>query len=248
MPRRIGAPPVFAFTCAARSGPSTAQASAPSASSSAKSDSRRTTFTVRSPRAFARRMSSRPTAELATFWMTQSPGFEVDDVGQEQQRRRRIDAQHGGLAQVERGRHRDDVVGRHAPPLRPVLALQVDDEVARLHVRDAGADRGDAPDALGARRRGQRRLEAVRAAAERDVRRIDREEEDVEHDLARRRRADVGHLRAARTTSSGGPYRSMHHLLHRPATPSQNARSGSFGASRSAECSPSSIVGRRGGA
>ena len=60
------------------------------------------------------------------------------------------------------------------------------------------ADGGDPADAFGARRRGQRRLQPVGAAAEPHVGRIDREGQHVEHDLVGGRRADVGDLRAAR--------------------------------------------------
>jgi len=46
----------------------------------------RTQFMVFHARGRASRISRRP-AELATFWMTQSPGFKVDDVGEQQERR-----------------------------------------------------------------------------------------------------------------------------------------------------------------
>jgi len=105
--------------------------------------------------------------------------------------------------------HRDDVVRLHAPRLRPVRALEIDDEIAGRGVGDAGADRGDPTDALGARRGGQRRLQTVRTPAERDVGRVDREREHVEDDFAGSRRADVGNVSTARATSSGAPYRSM---------------------------------------
>jgi hypothetical protein len=38
--------------------------------------------------------------------------------------------------------HRDDVVRLHAPLLRPVLALELDGEIAGRDVGDVGADRG----------------------------------------------------------------------------------------------------------
>ncbi len=82
--------------------------------------------------------------------------------------------------------------------LRPVLALQVDDQVTRLDVLHGRADRGDTADALGARRRRQRRLQPVAAAAEPHVRRVDREGQHVEHDLVGGRFADIGHVGAAR--------------------------------------------------
>ena len=41
--------------------------------------------------------------------------------------------------------HRDDVVRLHAPLLRPVLVLEIDDEIAGRDVGDAGADRVTRP-------------------------------------------------------------------------------------------------------
>ena len=244
MPRRIGAPPVLALTASARSGPSTAQAS------------RSERLELGEERGAPHHVQRAQPARLCQADEQATDGrvgdvldhpiarLQFDDVGQEQECRGRVDAQHGGLAEIERGRHRDHVGGVDAALLGPVLALQVDDEVARLHVRDAGADRGDAPDALGARCRGQGRLEAIEALAERDVRRIDREEEDVEHDLARGGRADVGNLgagapRLPAPRSDRSPPVSSRNLLavsHGGRSllfrnPSQKARSASFGAS-----------------
>jgi len=105
--------------------------------------------------------------------------------------------------------HRDDVVRLHAPLLRSVLALEIDDEIAGRDVGDARGDRGDPTDALDARRGGQRRLQTVRPPAERDVGRVDREREHVEDDFAGSRRVDVGNVSTARATSSGAAYRSM---------------------------------------
>jgi hypothetical protein len=101
--------------------------------------------------------------------------------------------------------HRDDVVRLHAPLLRSVLALEIDDEIAGRDVGDAGADGADPTDALDARRGGQRRLQTVRTPSERDVGRVDREREHVEDDFAGSRRVDVGNVSTARATSSGAP-------------------------------------------
>ena len=105
--------------------------------------------------------------------------------------------------------HRDDVVRLHAPLLRPVLALEIDDEIAGRDVGDAGADRGDATDALGARRGGQRRLQTVRTPTERDVGRVDREREHVEDDFAGSRRANVGTVGTARDLVGRAAHRWM---------------------------------------
>ena len=67
--------------------------------------------------------------------MTQSPGASATWSSSSNKRGRRIDAQHGGLREVEARRHRDHVGGPHPAPLRPILALHVDDEVARLDAR-----------------------------------------------------------------------------------------------------------------
>ena len=68
--RRIGAP----FTAAEMSPPSTITSSAPSAFNSSATSARRTTFTVRQPKCRAMRITQRPTAELARFCTTHSPG------------------------------------------------------------------------------------------------------------------------------------------------------------------------------
>ena len=96
--------------------------------------------------------------------------------------------------------HRDDVVRLHAPLPRSVLALGIHDEIAGRDVGNAGADRGDPPDALDARHGGPRRLQTVRTPAERDV---GREREHVEDDSTGSRRLDVGSVSPARATSPG---------------------------------------------
>ena len=141
---------------------------------------------------------------------------EGDEVGEQQERGRRVDAEHRGLEAVEVRGNRDDVVALHAAPLRPVLALQVDHPIARPDVRDPGADRGDAPDALGADPGRQRGPQAIGPAAHREVRRVDRKGEHVEDDLARCGRADVRDVHAAHRLR-GGPVTLEQDLLHRAA-------------------------------
>jgi hypothetical protein len=65
------------------------------------------------------------------------------------------------------------------------------------------ADRSDAPEALGARRRRQRRAQPVTAAAERDVRRVDRKSQYVENDLTRAGVADSRCIDAIRDLFRG---------------------------------------------
>jgi len=50
-------------------------------------------------------------------------GLQIDQVGQQQQRGGRVDAEHRGLEAIEVRGHRDHVVGGHPPPLGPVLPL-----------------------------------------------------------------------------------------------------------------------------
>jgi len=119
-------------------------------------------------------------------------------VLEQQLRRRRVDPQHRRLLQIEPGGQRDRVAGGDAAPLRPVLALHVDHEVADPRRRDAGADRGDAADALRSRCRRQRRTQPVGTAAERQIGRVDRKGEHVEHDFARSGGADIGRVDAMR--------------------------------------------------
>jgi hypothetical protein len=102
------------------------------------------------------------------------------------------------LCEVEPGRQRDRVLGLYAAALRPVLALHVADEIADPDVADAGAGCAHPADAFRPGRRRQRRCQPVIAAAERQIGGIDREGEDVEHELAGRRGADIRHLDACR--------------------------------------------------
>jgi hypothetical protein len=88
--------------------------------------------------------------------------------------------------------------------LGPVLPLQVDHELLRLHVRHAGADRDDAADAFGSGRRRKLWLQPVRPATERDVGRIDRKREDLEDHLAEPGAPTSG-TSAQRRPSSGWP-------------------------------------------
>ena len=149
------------------------------------------------PRAWASRITSRPTAELATFWMTQSPGFNGTMSVRSSSAVGGLMRSIAALQHVDRGRDGDDVVALHAPALGPVLALQVDDEIAGPDVRDAGADGGDPAEALRTRSRRQRRPQAIAPPAHRDVGGIDRKREHVEHDLAGLRRPDIGRVGAA---------------------------------------------------
>jgi len=119
-----------------------------------------------------------------------------DVVLEQELRGRRVDAQHRRLLEVKPCRDRDRVGGGDAAPLRPVLALHVDDEVTRAQRRHAGAGRADAADALCPRRRRQRRVHPVGAADHRDVGRVDREGEHVEHDLAGPWHPDIRRLDA----------------------------------------------------
>ena len=137
----------------------------------------------------------------------------LDEVRQHEQRRRRVDAHHRRLPEIDAGRQRDRIVALHLAALGPVLTLQVDDEVALPDVRHRGADGGDTADAFGPRRGGQRRLQPVAALAEPHVGRIDGKGQHVEHDLVGGGRADIGHVGAARDL----PRRSValdQHLLH----------------------------------
>ncbi len=143
-------------------------------------------------------------------------GLQRDVVFQQQQCGRRIDAQHRRLRDVQAGRERDRVLGLDAAALRPVLALHVDDELARLHMRHARSDRHDPADAFGARGRRQRRPQPVIAAAQRQIGRVDRKRQDVEHDLARAGPADIRRLNAMRDLfrrAVGGDLDLLHGIL-----------------------------------
>ena len=124
--------------------------------------------------------------------------LQVDEVGQQEQGGRRVDANHRGLPEVDAGRQRHHVLAPHPAPLRPVLPLQVDDQVARRDVRNALAGGEHPPDALRTGRGGQGRLERIGACAEQDVRRVDREGQHLEGDLPGARRAHIRRLDAAR--------------------------------------------------
>ena len=106
-------------------------------------------------------------------------------VFEQQQRGRRVNAQHRCLHQVCSGRDRDRVGFANAARLRPILPLQVDDEIAGLETHDSRPDRAHPPDAFRAGGRRELGGKAVTAAAERQIGRIDRKGEHVEDDLSR---------------------------------------------------------------
>ena len=119
-----------------------------------------------------------------------------DMVFEQQLRGRRVDAQHRRLGEIEPGRERDRIRRADAATLGPILALHVDDEVAGFDMSDAGADRGDPADAFRAGGRRQCRVQPVIAAAERQIGRVDRKRQHVEHDLARAGHSDIRRLDA----------------------------------------------------
>ena len=212
-PSMILASPVALATRCARSSPSTITMSAPSAFSSSASSARRTTLTVRRPRCLGEHDQQPADRRVGDVLDHPVAGLEIDEVGQHEQRRRRIDAHHRRLLEIDAGRQRDRIVALHLAALGPVLALQVDDEIALLHVLHRGADGGDPADALGARRRRQGRLQPITAPAEPHVGRVDGKGQDVEHDFVGAGIADVRHVGAARDV----PRRSVtvdQHLLH----------------------------------
>ena len=136
-------------------------------------------------------------------------------VFEQQHRRRRIDAQHRRLKQVCSGRDRDRILGADAAGLRPVLALQIDDEIAGFEVADAGSDRADPADALRAGGRGKVGREPVAAAAERQIGRVDRKRQHIEDDLARPGIAKIGRLDTMRDIfrrAVGGDFDLFHRL------------------------------------
>jgi hypothetical protein len=146
-------------------------------------------------------------------------GVQRNMVFEQELRRRWVDPQHRRLAEVEAGGDRDRVPGAHAATLGPVLAFEIDDQIAGLDIGHSGADRADPADAFRARGRRQGRMQAVIAAAEGEVRRVDRKREHVEHDLAGLGGADIRRLDAF-----GHRFRraigSNLDLFHRPVPPS----------------------------
>ena len=135
------------------------------------------------------------------------------DPGQQQERGRRIDAHHRRLLEVDVRGQWNGVVASHAAALRPVLALQIDDQIAGFHVADAVADGGHAADAFRARRRRQRRPQPITAAAEGHVGRVDRKGEHVEDHFIRAGSADILDLGAA-CDFPGRTVAVYQHLLH----------------------------------
>src|SRR6202011_659417 len=82
--------------------------------------------------------------------------------------------------------------------LDPVLALHVEDEVAGSDLRHPASDRGDPADAFSTGCGRQLRPQAIAAAAERDICRVDRESQHVKDDFTWAGRADIRHFDTAR--------------------------------------------------
>jgi len=137
-------------------------------------------------------------------------------IFQQQQRRRRVDAQHRRLRDIEARGQWDRVVGLDAATLRPVLALHVDDEIAGFDARHARSNSGDPADTFGARGGRQRRPEPVIAAAQRQIGGVDRERQDIKDDLAGTGLADIRCLDAMRDLfrrAIGGDLDLLHGIL-----------------------------------
>ncbi len=198
MPSRIGAPPVACCARWARSGPSVNTTSAPSAFNWRGHIVAAHDIDGSHPLRLGEHDQMAADRRIGDILDHPVAGFQRDVVFEQQQCRRRVDAQHRRLREVEAGGQRDRVSSGDTPALHPILALHVDDEIARPDVADPGADRRDAADAFRARCGRQWRVQPVIAAAERDIGGVDRKRQHVEDDLARRRRTDIGRLDAVR--------------------------------------------------
>jgi hypothetical protein len=114
------------------------------------------------------------------------------ELAEQQHGGRRIDPDHRGLKHVRAVRQHDDAIRLYPPPLCPILPIEMDDEISRLHAGHGFSNRNHPAGAFSSRRRRERGLQPVAPPTEGDIGGIDRKGNNIEYHFVRGRLADFG--------------------------------------------------------